>query len=406
VALWIDALASRSGPLLHAAAQFTAAQGLERDPPRGVAGLGALTRLIGRARAEQHDGEHARVFLEGAGAYLALLLLDHLPDAAHTARDGEHRLRLGDSGCFDPFAAVAHALDAEDAPRTLLEEVQLAEAEAHGRGPTARVVSAIRRALSTLPEARVAERFDRRVWVDLPDERVELDLTRVIEITQDEPAEVLDAAVRRLCASLLLRDEQGEKLAAEGGVLAWAAARGSLYPRLVGPRFIESLAAGPAELQLTRIGSEVWDAMVLRSKQRARFVRAAEWHAWSGQAVPRTQALQNLARSSEHARFLQHDTRYGRLISAQTRDGLDAARLLLPGLYELLAASLGERVLVAIPHRDTLLACSEQPLQLVAEFERRVAAAMSSTPHAISARPFRLRGPCQLEELDPSASHD
>ena len=60
-------------------------------------------------------------------------------------------------------------------------------------------------------------------------------------------------------------------------------------------------------------------------------------------------ALRNLARASENARFIQHDTRYGPLISAQSRDGLDAARLLLPGLYELLARPLGRRMCALRP---------------------------------------------------------
>lgn len=407
--MWIDAVASRSGPLLDAAAHFTAVQGLECDPPRGVAGLGALTRLIGRARSAGYDDEHARQFLEGAGAYLALLLLDHLPDAAHTARDGEHRLRLGDCGCFDPFAAVARALDAEDTPRTLLSEVQLAEAEADGRGPTARVVAAIRKQLEHLPTVRVAEHFDQRLWVEVDGERIELDLTRVVEASRDESPELLDAAVRRLCAPLWARHAtDASQLAAQSdaqsqavhGALPWAVARASIVPRLVGPRFVEALSPDRADLYLKQLGSEVWEALALRQKDRARFVRVGEFEAWSAEGSPRAQALQNLARASERARFLQHDTAYGPLISAQSRDGLDAARLLLPGLYELLARALGPRVLVAVPHRDTLLACPLEPPALVHEFQRRVTAASRGTTHAISPRLFRLTAPCELEELD------
>mgnify|MGYP003438787139 CR=1 FL=1 len=115
---WIDALASRSGPLHTAATEFAAFYGLERDPPRGVGGLHALSRLINGARLERHEvNEDAvdedavdRDFVTGAGAYLGLLLLDHLQDGSHVTSSGEHRLRLGEHGFFDPFAAVAKAL--------------------------------------------------------------------------------------------------------------------------------------------------------------------------------------------------------------------------------------------------------------------------------------------------------
>src|SRR5690349_5485072 len=70
VAFWIDALASRSGPLLHAATLFTAHHGLEPDPPRGIAGLGELSRLIRGAQTNLGSDDQTREFLEGAGAYL------------------------------------------------------------------------------------------------------------------------------------------------------------------------------------------------------------------------------------------------------------------------------------------------------------------------------------------------
>ena len=153
---WIDAVASRSGPLFTAATQFAAVHGLDCDPPRGVFGLQALSKLISGARHttgaerpnnsintgggddDDGDGGHGsddegeRQFVAGAGAYLGLLLLDHLPNGAHVANGGEHRLRLSAHGFFDPFAAVADALNAHDAPRALLAAIKRAEAEADG----------------------------------------------------------------------------------------------------------------------------------------------------------------------------------------------------------------------------------------------------------------------------------
>jgi hypothetical protein len=344
--------------------------------------------LIHRARAQPASDEESREFLEGAGAYLALLLLDHWRDASHTSHAGSHRLKLGECGTFDPFAAVAHALDAEDAKRTLLAELKLAEHEAEGVSPSARVVAEVRRALQQRPDARVIDHFDRTVWVELAGNRVEVDLSRIVEVTRDESESILRSAVQRLCASLA-----GD--AGRSSELPWSVARTLIFPRLVGPSFASAVPADSADLYLRPLGSEVWETLVLKTRERARYIRRDELADWSAKdgASPRAQALQNLAGESGRARFLQHDTPHGPLVIAESRDGLDAARLLLPGLHELLSGLLGSPFLVGIPHRDTLLAGPYEPAPLVEELKRRVRSAVRGAPHAISAQLWVIRGP-------------
>lgn len=391
---WIDAIASRSGPLHTAATQFAVIHGLEADPPRGVGGLCALSKLISDARAdfdhtdaEESDNEE-REFVAGAGAYLGLLLLDHLPSGAHVAHSGEHRLRLSTHGFFDPFAAVASALTANDTPRALLAAIQRAEAEAAGSGPTARVAAAVRARLSDQAHVKVLDHFDERMWLDVDGTRVELDLARVISTTQGESDALLAHTVDRLCASLLREASP---------LLTWDAARPLLFPRLLGKAFIDGLPDAK-DLHLTPIAPDVWQGLVLRFKDRARFVRRNEVETWSTECGrPEQQALANLAHASGSARFLQHDTRHGPIVVAESRDGLDAARLLLPGLYEVLAPALGRRFIVATPHRDTLLACSVEPEPVVSELRARTDAAVRGAPHAISQRLWLVKGPGQLE---------
>lgn len=360
-----------------------------------------MSKLISDARADFDHRDHAgaedpeseeREFVAGAGAYLGLLLLDHLPGGAHVAHSGEHRLRLSAHGFFDPFAAVANALNAHDAPRALLAAIQRAEAEAAGKGPTARVATALRARLSELSQVNVLDHFDERMWLDVGGTRVELDLARVISTTQGESDALLGHAVDRLCASLVRE---------AGPLLTWEAARPLLFPRLLGKAFVDSLPDA-RDLHLRPLASDVWQALVLRFKDRARFVRRAEVEAWSEsrsrEGMPPDQhALANLAGASTSARFLQHDTRQGPIVVAESRDGLDAARLLLPGLYEVLAPALGARFIVATPHRDTLLACPVAPELLVAELRARTDAAVRGAPHAISQRLWLVKGPGQIE---------
>lgn len=392
---WIDAVAFRSGPLLLAATQFIAVHGFEGDPPRGVGGLRALSKLISVARTEPDGASDSaeRQFVAGAGAYLGLLLLDHLPNGAHVAHGGEHRLRLSAHGFFDPFAAVADALNANDAPQALLAAIKRAEAEAQGSGPTARVVKALKARLAELPEVRVLEHFDQRVWLDVAGARVELDLARVIRTTAGESDALLAHAVERLSASL-----QREA----SPLLTWEGARPLLYPRLIGKPFVDSLPDAQ-DLYLRPLAADVWETLVLRFKDRARFVRRAEVEAWrSHGALPGRTSLRNLASASSRARFLEHFTRHGPLVVAQSRDGLDAARLFLPGLHGVLSPTLGDRFVVATPHRDTLLAGPLAPAGLLAELRARTVAAVRGAPHAISTRLWLVKGPGRIEPYSPA----
>lgn len=329
--------------------------------------------------------------MAGAGAYLGLILLDHFPAGAHATNAGEHRLRLGAHGFFDPFAAVEAALSARDAPRALIDAVKRAEAEAAGEGPAARAVNAVFRALRAHPDVRVAGHFDQRMWLEVEGREVELDLARVIAATTGESDALLEHAVQRLCAALC---------SAPAPALSWQAARAALYPRLVGPTFVNSLPDAH-DLHLSPLGPEVWLTLVLRYHERARYVRRPELASWTrdDSAAPDAVALQNLARASTRARFLQHTTPHGPLVIAESRDGLDASRLLLHGLHDVLAPSLGSPFIATAPHRDTLLACPIGPRALVEELTGRTIAAVRGAPHAIASTLWLVRGPGQIEAL-------
>ncbi len=378
MASWIDALASRSGPLGSAAQHFAARHGIERDPPRGVAGLLTLRDLTLRLladQAEEQTDETERRFIEGAGAYLGLLLLDHVGEGAHSERGGEHRLHLGRHGTFDPFAGMARVLEADDARAALLAEVALAEAEARGEGPAARVVREVERQLEAL-DLRVRERWADKLWVDQHGQRVEIDLGRVVEVTRGESSRTLEGAVRRVCAALAPDSGPSE--------LPWEAVRERIFPRLQGRAFVDALPS-PKSLHLLQLAREVWVTLVLRYEERARYVRVDEIETWSKDgATPLAQALQNLAHAYERARFARHDTASGPLVIAESRDGLDAARLLLPGVRALFCAELGSPCVVGVPHRDTLLAAPLSSPSAIATLQERVDEAVSRAPHAIS----------------------
>src|SRR5689334_19686634 len=97
-------LARNAGPLAAAAQAFLAAKLGEKaqDFRGGSAGIVFLCEEILRFMAADHASEEdERRFIEGAGALLALLLIDHLGDGSHVVRGTVHRIRLGKYGFFD-----------------------------------------------------------------------------------------------------------------------------------------------------------------------------------------------------------------------------------------------------------------------------------------------------------------
>jgi len=388
------------------------AQGLrgrheQGEPPRGVIGLHALSTLIARVRdhaedrleANEADETDEHDFVTGAGAYLGLLLLDHLPHGTHVANSGEHRLRLGVHGFFDPFAAVEAALASPDTPRALIAAVKCAEAEADGTGPIARVVRALSTAVAERPGWCIIEHFDQRVWLDVTGTRTELDLTRIIASAAVVSDALLRHQVERLCASL------GQEAAP---ILAWSGARQWVFPRLVGKSFLRSVP-NPDDLYLRAIADDVWETLVLRfsdpassgrGEERARYVRRVEVEAWArAGAAPKHQALNNLAQLSVNACFLEQETDDGPLVVAQSRDGLDAVRLLLPGLHDVLSPVLGSAFVVVTPHRDSLFACALQPASMLSELKARAERAAFGARHAISMQLWLVTGPGRFHPI-------
>jgi uncharacterized protein YtpQ (UPF0354 family) len=356
---WVARIAHRAGPLAGAAGA------LGRELPRGTDGIRRLADAVeafaARADATEDDD---RAFVESAAAALALLLIDHAGDGAHAAQDGVHRVRLGPHGFFDPFAAIDEALDADRPRASLAASVARAEAEARGEGPIARVVIAL---LAARPDLVVTHHFEHVLRFE---GGVEIDIGRVVAATCDRP-EGVSSAVERLVAAL------------PGGAadprpaLTWDEARPRLLPRLVGDVFLESLPER-APLALAPVAGDVRCALVVAYEGRARFVRNDELAGWS---IPfeaaRTHAIVNLEARSLGTRFLAD----GALQVARSGDGLDAARLLLPALHDALAPRLGSPFLVAVPHRDVLIA---SPIAAADALAARARDDAARAPHRIS----------------------
>jgi hypothetical protein len=338
--------------------------------PRGVEGLSGLAAAIDRF-AEDGAPEHEDAFLEGAGAALGVIVIEHFAGRArHVERRGLHRLALGRAGFADPFAIVARLLAGETRARpALVREVLALEAEIAGTGPIARVALAFEAELAPArPELRVVDRFERALFLS---DETEIDLSQAIAASEDHEAG--SPALQRTARKLVSMLPGGVPVLAPEGRLE------RLVPRLIGPSFPEGNGVHAVPL-----AGELRLALTERHEGRARFLLARDIDALG---LPHDalvlRALDNLARASLGTRVLED----GALLLLRSGDGLDSSRLLLPGLVATFAPRLGEGFLAGVPHRDALwLARSGDAPALRARIEDDFARA----PHRISARPVRV----------------
>jgi hypothetical protein len=382
---WRDALRDRCGGLVDASHRLAAA-----PFPRGPDGVRALASLLSEHASDERDDEDERAFIEGAGALLGLLLVDHAGDGALVRRGDATRVRVGRRGFVDPFAIVESALDAERPRQALRDALLLAEAEARGEGPLSRVLGAVEQRLAEArPELGVRERFEAVLVLD---DGTELDLRRLVAATRDQPLSAVHAAAQKLVAMIPAGPLDAGR--ARAGI-GWAEARERMLPRLVPAGFDAGPGAPALYLTPLELGdgasSGIAVALVLPDTQRARYLRADEVAAWERPAHEvRDRAIANLAARSSQARITRVETPAGALVIARTGDGLDAARLLLPGLFGVLAAELDAPCAVAVPHRDTLLACAARSRDAVQALALRAEDDAARAPHRISGALFEL----------------
>ena len=378
---WIEALRPRAGVLIKSA------QPLLREAfPRSRDGLGELCAHLDAFVFDDSEKplliSDESQFVEAAGSLLALLLIDHVGSGHYATRDSKHRIALGKRGFFDPFSAIQNAIDAKSPKKFLMTTVALAEEEARGEGPVSRVANVFAERLAQLrSDLSVLDHFESRMWLN---EEIEVDLHRVITATRGESHASVVQSIDKLIAML--------PGGPESAGLLWSEAALRALPRLVAKTFAPpGMTKGQSPLLTMEFAGDIDLAFVLGYEGRSRYVRSDELLAWEKDAdTLRAQAIANLVEKSMRARFEAHDTEHGKMIAARTGDGLDSARVLLPTLFDVLSASLGENILVGIPHRDTLLATAHVPTSPNASFFARVKDDAARAPHRISDTIFLL----------------
>ena len=377
---WLNTLEDVGGRLVPAARAFVDSQ----HPPlpgTGATGVRWLADQLDDFIDRDTEGGDDDRFVEGAGAVLGLLLIDHLGGRTRE-RDGCHRVQLGRFGWFDPFGTIQEALDAEDPRRCLSEYLLIAEREAAENGPVSRVVRVFADTLHReRPDLDIESQFE--LTVDL-NNGASVDLARLERVARDQDDDAATEAARRIVSMLPGANAPEET--------RWNEAATRLLPRLVSKSFLASLP-GEQALYTDDVGADVHLALQLRYGTRARYVRSAEVDSWMlERAATRQQAIENLAAKSRSLR-LQRVT--PEILRVRQGDGLDGARLLLPDLAARLAQLEPGTWIASAPHRDVLLLARGGAIE---ELCKRAEDAARRAPHPVSAAIFAItpQGPRPL----------
>jgi hypothetical protein len=378
---WLNALEDVGGRLVPAARDFLLSQ-LPPLPGKGPSGVRWLADLLEDFVDRDSDGAEDDRFVEGAGAFLGVLLIDHLGGSTQE-RDGCHRVQLGRFGWFDPFGAIQEALDADDPRKCLSEYLSMAEREARADGPVSRVVRVFAEELSrTRPDLAIESQFE--LTVDL-DNGANVDLARLERVARDQDDDAATEAARRIISMLPGADARE--------AAPWNEAAPRLLPRLVSQKFVDSLPP-EQDLYLQAIGHDVLLALQLRYGTRARYLRCSEVDGWErDREAIRQRSIENLAAKS---RALRLEPVSDGILRVRQSDGLDGARLLLPDLAARLERLSPGGWLAAAPHRDVLLLARRPALS---ELSMRALDAAQRAPHPVSASLFAVtpRGPRPLQ---------
>lgn len=334
--------------------------------PKGLEGFKALLLHLANAK-------HARITAEMEEALASiwgLLLLSEF-GGAYRVRDGKHRIHLGQYGFFDPFSSLLRILDHKQLKQGLMEEMRTAEMEAKGRQGVGRVVRLAAECL--LPYGQhISEQFEAEVELS---GGIAIQLASIVK--QADTAS--DAQLKELLEQRLSFVTRASKVQSYDGI------KPLVLPRCM--RVDPSLTA----LCSRPLTHGVGVYFVIQAGKGFRFITQTEFDTWKVDAEQMLRdSIFNLASRSNEVKVSEWVESSYPLFAVSKRDGMDASRLLLPAIADILYDECGGTLLAAIPHRDLLLVtdASDVAMKHLREHAR---AQFIKAPHAISEEVFMVR---------------
>ncbi len=392
-ATWIDALAARSGPLGKAGWRFwQQLHESESAPASDTEGWCWLAQVVDEySYADSAIELSEEAFIDGAGAFFALLVLHAFENASYVGRDHRHRLKLGNYGCINPFAIVEQAIASESPKRDVLQGLRRVERECCQQGEVSSLLSCFVAELARArPDLAVVDSFE---WTLYLRDGTEVDLARVADATRGQSSAAQQMALRKLIAMLpgsmkTPGDNHSELMQ-------------QLMPRVIGDTFIDELKTTRGDVDLCYLPwpdtARLKVALVAAHPGRNRFLRLSECESLKP-SLPELMrvALDNLRQRSEGMQLRPYPQAPA-LMQLRLGDGFDAARVLLESCYQQARQQLGPSFWCALPHRDLLLFASQQG-DAPAQLQRITQDLYARAPHRIGAQPILIDQPIALME--------
>ncbi len=159
----------------------------------------------------------------------------------------------------------------------------------------------------------------------------------------------------------------------------------TLLPQLKDAAFVSDAAQQGAPLVSRPFADNLVVVYVADAPAAMRYITEADLRAqgWTPKQLDEV-AVENLRERVAKTPFSQANQGMQTAIISATGDGYDAARILVPGLHDLLAQRLWGRLLFGIPTRDILVAIGDGDAEYVKQVAARVRNDYDSRPFPLS----------------------
>lgn len=166
-----------------------------------------------------------------------------------------------------------------------------------------------------------------------------------------------------------------------------------ILPQVVPPSLLEFCRREGRDLAAVVYTHDLHVAFVVDEAERYCYINQSVAERWGVSPLQlMATALRNLEHISEEVNWQQFGTGTNALYVIESFDGYDASRILLSRELAQIAGRVAGQIVIAIPHRDYLIACGDADPAVVADLQERVRQDFEQHGYPITPQLFTLDG--------------
>lgn len=171
----------------------------------------------------------------------------------------------------------------------------------------------------------------------------------------------------------------------------FTANRDSILPQVVPPSLLEFCEREGRDLAAVAYTGDLHIAFVVDEEERYCYINRSQAERWGVSPMQLlATALRNLERASVGARWKQFGTGAQAMFAVETFDGYDASRILLGKQMASLAGKVAGQIVIAIPHRDYMVAFGDADPEFFSQLQDHVRQDFEQHSYPITAQLFTL----------------